>query len=194
MKKVATAEEIITLPDQRLRTKSEPVEVIDQEILDIIERMKQAALDWEKTRPHEVSTALTAVQIGIMKQIIIVREDFSDKTNTNFQVLINPKIVSLGGKVTRDYEGCLSVPDIYGKVARPDRVKIKAKNEHGETFFVKARGFLSRVLQHEYDHTEGIVFIDRIKDTNEFYHLDNNGDLQRIDYDTQVKPTGFLRD
>lgn len=194
MAKAATAKNIITLPDPRLRQKSEPVGEIDEEILAIIEHMKQAALDWEATRPHEVSTALTAVQIGVMKQIIIIREDFSDKKNTNFKVLINPKIVSLGGKVTRDYEGCLSVPDLYGKVARPDRVKIKARDERGETFFIKARGFLSRVLQHEFDHTEGVVFIDRIKDQNDFYRLDDEGELHRIDYETEVKPTGFLRD
>ncbi|MDO4870915.1 MAG: peptide deformylase [Candidatus Saccharibacteria bacterium] len=194
MKKIASVKDIIVLPDPRLRQKSESVDIIDQEILDIIKNMKQAALDWEKTRPHEVSTALTAVQMGIMKRIVIVREDFGDKKNTNFQTLINPKIISTGGKIIRDFEGCLSVPDIYGKVARPDRVKIKAKNEKGETFFIKARGFLSRVLQHEYDHTEGIVFIDRIKNTNDFYRLDDEGELQRIDYDTNVKPTGFLRD
>ena len=192
--KRATAADIITLPDQRLRQKSEPIGEITEEVLEIIERMKQAALDWEKTRPHEVSTALTAVQIGVLKQIIIVREDFGDKNNQSFRVLINPKIVKLDGKITKDFEGCLSVTDLYGKVARPNRVKIKAKNEHGEVFFVKAQGFLSRVLQHEMDHINGIMFVDRIKDQNDFYRLKENGELQKLDYDTEVKPTGILRD
>ncbi len=192
--KKATARDIITLPDPRLRQKSEPVGEITTEILEIIENMKSAALDWEKNRPHEVSTALTAVQIGILKQIIIVREDFGDKNNKTFHILINPKIVKLDGKSSKDYEGCLSVTDIYGKVSRPDRVKIKAKNEHGEVFFIKARGFLSRVLQHEMDHIEGITFVDRIKEPGDFYKLDDRGELQELDYDTEVKATGILRD
>lgn len=192
--KKGSAKDIITLPDPRLRQKSEPVGEITEEILQIIERMKQAALDWEANRPHEVSTALTAVQIGVLKQIIIVREDFSDKNNQQFHVLINPKITKLEGKTCRDFEGCLSVKDFYGKVARPDKVKIKAKNEKGETFHIKARGFLSRVLQHEMDHINGITFVDRITDHDDFYKLDNSGELQELDYDTEVKPTGILRD
>lgn len=190
----ATQKDIITLPNPKLRQKSEDVIKIDDEIKSIIQRMKDAALDWEKNRPHELSTALAAVQIGELKNIIIVREDFDDGENKNFIALINPEIIKQSGKLEKDYEGCLSVPNFYGKVLRYPKIKVKAKTENGETVFIKAEGFLARILQHEIDHTKGIAFVDQIEDHDDFYKLGQDGELEKVNYEQEVKPSGILRD
>ena len=174
---------IITLPDPRLRQKSETVVKIDKDIKDMIATMKQAAIDWEDSRPNELSTALAAVQIGIMKRIVIIRENISDADNKDFVTLINPEIVKATGRKEVDLEGCLSVPDYYGKVARFPKIKVKAKNENGKTVFIKADGFMARTLQHEIDHTNGIAFVDHIKNQpNAFYKLMKSGKLKKVKY------------
>ncbi len=193
-KKLASAKDIITLPNPTLWELSEDVKEITPEILEIIEKMKQAAIDWEDSRPHEVSVALAAVQIGILKNIVIVRENFEDKSVKDFKVFVNPRIVKTEGKIITDFEGCLSVKDVYGQTPRYNKVLVKTKNEKGQDIKIKAKGFLARVLQHEIDHSNGTVFVDRVKGQDHFYKLDQNGELQSLDYETEVKPTGILRD
>ena len=82
-------------------------------------------------------------------------------------VFINPKIISSSKDVALGWEGCLSIPDEYGKVQRPKKVKIKALNEEGEEVRINASGFFARVIQHEIDHLDGILFIDKAKNLQE---------------------------
>ena len=179
---------IITTPNPLLRKKSTKVGVIDDEVKDIIAKMNQNSLEWEKNHPHELSAAMAAPQLGINRRIIIVRDDFDDKDNQHFTALINPEVIKTDGKTIKDYEGCLSVPEIYGLVPRPSKIKIKAKLEDGTGVRIKADGFLARTLLHEIDHLDGILFIDHIKDDRDaFYKLDDNGDLKPLDYDKYVK-------
>lgn len=179
---------IITTPDPRLRQKSTKVGVIDDEILDIINNMRKLSLDWEKEHPYELSAAMAAPQMGINKRIIIVRDDMEDKDNASFTALINPEVIKTEGKTKRDYEGCLSVPRIYAMVDRPSKVKIKAKLEDGTEVRIKAEDDLARVLLHEIDHLDGILFVDRARDDHDaFYEMDDKGDLNPIDYDTEIK-------
>jgi peptide deformylase len=180
---------IITTPDPRLRQKSNKVGVIDDEILDIINDMRELSLAWEKEHPYELSAAMAAPQMGVNKRIIIVRDDMDDKSNANFTALINPEIIKAEGKINRDFEGCLSVPKIYALVDRASKVKIKAKLEDGTEVRIKAEDDLARVLQHEIDHLDGILFIDRADDDPEAYReMDENGDLQPIkDYEAEIK-------
>lgn len=181
-------EDILTLPNARLRQKSERVHVITDEIREIINQMVEASLDWEKAHPHEISAALAAPQINKMYKIIIIRSDLEDKTNQEFTALINPKIVKFEGEIVEDYEGCLSITGIYGKVPRYEKVRVKAIDIHSDGVRVKADGFLARVLQHEIDHTNGIVFIDHIRDNEDaFYTLDEKGELQPLDYQKDIK-------
>lgn len=180
--------EIITTPDPRLRKKSQKVGVIDAEIHEIIENMVKTSLDWEKDHPHELSAAMAAPQLGINKRIIIVRDDLDDKEKNHFTALINPEIIKTDGKTIKDYEGCLSVPEIYGLVPRAEKCKVKALLEDGTDVRIKASGYLARTLQHEIDHLDGILFIDHIKDEKKaFYILDDKGDLQPLDYDKHIK-------
>lgn len=190
---MSTRNDIITLPHADLRKKSARVHVITDETLTLIEDMKSAALDWEDSRPHEVAVALAAVQIDRLEKVVIVRGDFDDKTNREFVVLINPEITKTEGEPVIEHEGCLSVKDVYGLVPRFPKVRVRAQNIDGETVRIKAEGFLARVLQHEIDHTNGIVFVDHIDDNHEgFFALNETGDLEHVDYDS-VKATGIFR-
>lgn len=188
-------EDIITLPCPHLRQKSVKVHVVTDETKGLIRDMVSAALDWEDSRPHEISAALAAVQIDRLDRVVIVRTDFDDKQVRDFTALINPEIVKYEGAITEDYEGCLSVANIYGKVPRHSKIRLKALDEDGNEVRFKAEGFLARVIQHEVDHTNGLVFIDHIRDAvNAFYTLDEKGELQPLDYAEHVKNSSILWD
>ncbi|NDD84788.1 peptide deformylase [bacterium] len=179
---------IITLPNSHLRQRSKKVAVITPEILQLIADMKAATLDWEDHRDHEVGVALAAVQVDKLWRIVVVRDDFDDKTNRDFAVFINPTIAKYYGKIVQDFEGCLSIKDVYGKVPRYTKVKVDAMNEEGRNFRITAEGFLARIFQHEIDHTNGVVYIDHIKDNSEaFYKLAKDGKLTPLDYEAQIK-------
>jgi peptide deformylase len=190
-----TKDDIINLPNAHLREKSAKIQTIDDATLAMIKDMTDAAVDWELSRPHEISAALAAVQIDALIRVVIIRSDFDDKANSSFTALINPEIVKYEGTMVEDYEGCLSVKDIYGKVPRYSKIRVKALNLEGQEVRFKADGFLARVVQHEIDHTNGIVFIDHIKESSEaFYRLDTKGELEPLDYDTYVKDNRILWD
>lgn len=181
--------EIVTTPDPRLRQKSRKVNQITDETRQIIADMVEASLAWEKEHPYELSAAMAAPQLGINQRIIIIRDDLNDKTNQNFTALINPEVIKTEGKLIKDYEGCLSVPEIYGLVARPRKTKIKALLADGQEARIKADNFLARTLLHEIDHLNGILFIDHIKDDSDaFYRMNDHGDLEPItDYEVSIK-------
>lgn len=186
-------EDIITLPNAHLRQKSSKIKIFDDKLRELIDGMISAALDWEDSRPHEISAALAAVQIDELKKAVIIRSDFEDKNNRGFTVLINPEIIKYEGEVEEDYEGCLSVKDIYGKVPRHTKIRIKAYDISGNPIRLKAQGFPARVIQHEIDHTNGIVFVDHIHSSRDaFYRLDEKGELQKLDYDKDVASKGIF--
>lgn len=157
--------------------------------------MEEASLDWEDARPHEISAALAAVQIDRLDRGVIIRDSFDDKSKREFIALINPEIVKYEGKIIEDYEGCLSVSNIYGKVPRHSKIRVRALDPTGNEVRFKAEGFLARVIQHEIDHTNGIVFIDHIKDKKDaFYTLDKDGELQPLNYDQHISTNSILWD
>ncbi len=137
--------------------------------------MCEATLDWEAGREHEFGAALAAVQIARPWRVVVIRHDFDDKSNKEFGVFINPEIIKYEGQPVVELEGCLSVKDIYGSVKRYPKVKVKALNLDGRPVRVTATGFLARVFQHEIDHTNGIVFIDRVEDPHKLYRLEDTG-------------------
>lgn len=188
-------EAIITLPNPHLRQKSSKVHVITDDTIKLVEDMTSASLDWEDSRPHEISAALAAVQVDALERLVIVRSDFDDKSARDFTPLINPEIVKYEGELIEDYEGCLSVSNIYGKVPRHSKIRVKALDLEGREVRFKAEGFLARVIQHEIDHTNGILFIDHIRDeTDAFYTLDEKGELQPLNYDEHIKSNSILWD
>lgn len=187
--------DIIALPESRLRKPSRKIVIITDEIKKLAQDMQDATLSWEDSREHEVGVALAAVQVGCLDRVVVIRNDFKDKTNRNFSVYINPEITKKLGDLVEDYEGCLSIKDTYGKVPRYNKVKIKAKNLEGEEIRLTVEGFLARVFQHEIDHTKGIVFIDHIKkDPEAFFTLEDDGTLRKLDYDKKIKNNKQLWD
>jgi peptide deformylase len=155
--------------------------------------MQEATLDWEDSREHEVGVALAAIQVNQPVRAVVVRHDFDNKKDRTFAIFINPVITKYEGSIVEDYEGCLSVPDVYGKVPRYSKVRVKALDLNGKEVRLTAEGFLARIFQHEIDHTNGIVFIDHIKDDPEaFYRLKEDGKLEKLDYETDVRTNSIL--
>jgi peptide deformylase len=184
---------IIALPNPHLRQRSRRVGLITQEIMSIIEDMKAAILKWEENRDYEVGVALSAVQLDELYRIIVIRDDPESKANQHFTVFINPEITKYEGSIVEDFEGCLSVKDIYGRVPRYEKVRVKALNINGGEFRISAEGFMARVFQHEIDHINGKLFIDCIKDkADAFFNLDNDGQLKELDYERQIKKSRIL--
>jgi len=190
---MATKEDIITLPNPHLREKSKKIGVITDEVKKVVQDMQAATIDWEQSRSHEVGVALAAIQIDQLLKIVVVRNNYDNKEDQSFTVFINPEITKLDGEIIEDYEGCLSIKDIYGKVPRYSKVKVKALDLQGREFRVTAEGFLARIFQHEIDHCNGTVFIDHIKDKPEaFYRLKDDGALEPLDYDKEIKNSDIL--
>lgn len=184
---------IITLPNPHLRQASKKVSVITADVKKLAKDMEKAMLDWEDSRQHEIGVALAAVQVDKLLKVVVVRKNPEDKTKRTFQVLVNPKITKREGEIKEDFEGCLSITDIYGKVPRHTKVRVKALDLNGEEIRLKAEGFLARVLQHEIDHTEGIVFIDHIKNKpKNFFKLTPEGKMEALDYAKSIKNNSVL--
>ena len=118
---------LITLPNVELRKKSTKVGAVNDDIKDIIKSMEKVLLKWESDREHEVGVALAAIQINVPMRIVVIRNNLDDKENHTFDVFINPIITKYEGEIEEDYEGCLSIQDIYGKVPRHNKVRIKAQ-------------------------------------------------------------------
>jgi len=133
-----------------LRQKSKPVENFSKEVYSLIEKMKKVILKYN-------ALGLAAVQIGVPLRVIVCR------LNDEFKVFINPEILKYSKQTDILEEGCLSLPYYYGEVERPKTIVLKALNEEGKKIKLKAFGLLSRVIQHEVDHLEGILFIDKAK-------------------------------
>lgn len=190
-----THKNIITLPNDHLRQRSRRITQIDADTRQIVSDMIAATLDWEAHRPNEVAVALAAVQIDKPVRIVIIRADFDNKENKNFQVLINPEITKYEGEIITDYEGCLSVKDVYGKVPRYSKIRGRAIDINGNQIKIKSTDpFLSRVLQHEVDHTNGICFVDHISHNQDaFSVLTKSGDLVACPY-SKVINSGIIAD
>jgi peptide deformylase len=184
---------LISLPNAHLRQTSKKVGYIDDAIKLLAQHMQDITLQWEASREHEVGVALAAIQIDVPLRVIVVRNDFDNKKDKTFRTFINPVITKYEGDLIEDFEGCLSVKDLYGKVARYDKVRIKALDINGKEVRFSAEGFLARVFQHEIDHTNGKVFIDHIRELPQaFFALNEEGNLQQLDYDSDIKHNEIL--
>jgi peptide deformylase len=188
-----TKDNIITLPNPHLRQPSRKVGKITKKILTIIDNMEKATLSWDQSRDHEVGVALAAVQIDELNQIVIIRNNLEDKDDLSFKAYINPKITKLYGDIIEDYEGCLSIPDIYGKVPRYSKIKLSALDINGQQIQETINDFRARIFQHEIDHNNGILFIDHIKErTDAFYILDKKGKIKQLNYEEFIKNNSLL--
>lgn len=190
---MASLKDIIALPNKHLRQRSRKVGLVTDEIKRLIKDMEEATLDWEDHRQHEIGVALAAIQIDKPLKVVVIRNNFENKDDRSFSVFINPEITKYEGDIVDDFEGCLSVPDIYGKVPRHSKVRVKALDQDAKQVRITAEGFLARVFQHEIDHTTGLVFVDHIKDNEDaFFRLKKDGKLEPLDYEKDIKKNSIL--
>ncbi|MBW2708765.1 MAG: peptide deformylase [Deltaproteobacteria bacterium] len=144
---------IYTYPDAVLKTTAEPIKNIDEDLQKIIDQMF-------KTMYLAPGIGLAANQVGILRRVIVF--DGSPGEEEPFpHVLINPEIVAGEGSIKWD-EACLSVPDYTADVVRKSRVQVKGLDRHGNPLDLEAEDLLAVCLQHEIDHLDGILFVDRI--------------------------------
>jgi peptide deformylase len=155
---------ILTIPDPILFKKTQKVGKIDEDI----ENIAKDLMDTVKIAKDPEGAGLAAPQLGISKRICVVRNFFedplnSDDINSDDIILINPKIIQYSAEKEIDWEGCLSVPNVYGLVERARKIKVTAKDIDGGIIKIKAEGFFARTIQHEIDHLDGILFTSKIE-------------------------------
>jgi peptide deformylase len=148
--------EILTLPDARLRRVSEPVEAFGAEL-------RAFVADLEETRrAGPAAVGIAAPQVGRFSRIVIVDVSRRKRTPSHgYMVLVNPEIAHWEGfEIGR--EGCLSVPDYTGNVIRATRIGLTARDPYGRPLNYEMEGFEARAVQHEIDHLDGLLFVDRV--------------------------------
>lgn len=141
--------EITKLGEEILRQKAEPVAEVNDEI-------RKLADDMIETMIEANGVGLAGPQVGKKLRIFVAMADDDVK-----RVFINPQIIKTSEEVEEYEEGCLSIPQVYESITRPSRVTVQALNEKGRPFTLDADGLLARIIQHEYDHLDGILYIDR---------------------------------
>ena len=148
-----TVLDILIYPDPRLREVAEPVERVDDEIRRLVEDMAETMYD-------APGVGLAATQVGVKKRVFVV--DVADEDEpSNLQVFINPEIVRRDG--TQSWkEGCLSFPEISEEVKRAERVTVRALDLSGAEFELEADGLLAVAVQHENDHLDGVLMVDKV--------------------------------
>ncbi len=149
--------QVLQFPDSRLRDKAEPVSEheVDDELRELAESMVETMYD-------EPGIGLAATQVGVAKRLIVLDVGWGEEGERNPRILLNPEIVESDGKATSESEGCLSVPDFNADVPRFDRVVVRARDLDWKEVEYDATELESFCFQHEIDHLDGILFIDRI--------------------------------
>ena len=150
---------ILEVPDPLLRQKSTPVEKVDDEIRALI-------ADMFETMYEAPGIGLAAIQVGIPKRILVIDlqepEEEGGEPVRDPRVFINPEILDSSDQEVPYTKGCLSVPDQYAEVDRPDRIRARWLDENGDSHEADIEGLLATCLQHEMDHLEGVLFIDHL--------------------------------
>jgi peptide deformylase len=146
--------DILIIPDKRLRAKSEPVKAVDAEVRTLVD-------DMFATMYAAPGIGLAAIQIGVPARVVTM--DLAGKEEPpQPQVFINPEIVGSSAEKSVYEEGCLSIPEYYEEVERPEKIKVKYLDLDGKAHEIEADGLLATCLQHEIDHLNGVLFIDHI--------------------------------
>jgi len=147
---------LVIAPDPRLKTKSSPIEKVDDGV-------KKLAADMLETMYHERGIGLAAVQVGVLKRMLVADVTWREEEGPGEQyVLINPEILESAPEEKEYKEGCLSFPDQFAEVTRPAGVRVRYTNLKGEQKEETFEGLLATCVQHEIDHLNGIVFVDHI--------------------------------
>lgn len=145
---------ILIYPDPKLRRKSGPIEKIDGNVEKLLD-------DITETMYHAPGIGLAAPQVGLNLRVCVIDVSPRDENSEGLIELINPVIISAEG-VQMEEEGCLSIPGFVSEVKRKAKVKVQALDRSGKPFEIEGTGLLARAFQHEIDHLDGMLFIDRL--------------------------------
>lgn len=156
-------------PVLRMVARPVPVEAIDTpEVQRLID-------DMVETMHEYAGVGIAAPQVHESRRIIVLESAanprYPDKPAVPLAAYVNPELTVVGEETEEDWEGCLSVPDLRGRVPRATRVRVTALDRHGRRVEVEATGWHARILQHECDHIDGKVFLDRMRDLSSLTHL-----------------------
>ncbi len=168
---------IHTLGNEVLRKPARRISKVDESIRDL-------AKDMLRSMYTAKGIGLAAPQVGVHKQLLVIDLDLENPTNPPL-VLINPEIITTSASVETYEEGCLSIPEVYMDVIRPSSVKVSFRDEMGRPKKMNASGLLGRCIQHEIDHLNGVLFVDRVSNQEELKvalkeHGFNKQDVQTI--------------
>ena len=147
--------EIVVLGHPALRAPAQPVEVFDDELRTLVQ-------DMYETMYHAEGIGLAANQVGVLRQVLVVDIQDEEDPPAGRMAIINPRIVAVTDELERATEGCLSIPGVDEVVERPRGVRVEGFDPDGKPVVVEAEALLGRALQHEVDHLQGILFIDRL--------------------------------
>jgi peptide deformylase len=139
------------LGDPALRARAVPVERFDERLAAEVARMGELMID-------ALGVGLAATQVGVLHRVLVYRVGAEDPVT----VLVNPELEWVSDELEAAIEGCLSIPDVHVEVERPARVRVRARDEHGAEVEIEAQELAARVIQHEIDHLDGILILDRI--------------------------------
>jgi peptide deformylase len=147
---------IITYPKPVLKQKATPISKVDKNVKETVKNMIETLKSRET--PEVSGAGLAAPQVGVSKRVFIV------KINKDFIPFINPEVKAIGGETSDSFEGCFSVPGYFGTVKRFSQVEVKSLTLGGKTAYRRYSNFYAHVIQHEMDHINGVLFIDRLKE------------------------------
>jgi len=145
--------QIITLGSEVLRQKADRIQKVDAKIADIAKQMFEIL-------KRDKGVGLAGPQIGFMKRIFVTHIEGDEE-----RVFINPSILETSHETAKLEEGCLSIPGVYADVVRSESIKIQAWNEKGRPFTMETKGILARVILHENDHLDGVLFLDHLSES-----------------------------
>ena len=153
---------IVTFPEPSLRLKAKQVTKFDTELQTLVDNMFE-------TLRAAPGVGLAAPQIGESLRLVVVEytEDEDENAKPKKYVLVNPEIIKRSEEMVTDVEGCLSLPGLAGRVERHQAVTVKAKNRFGKPLKIEAQDWLARIFQHEIDHFDGVLYIDRAEEVFE---------------------------
>lgn len=163
--------EIVLIGNPILRQKAEPVRHFGPELRALVR-------DMIETMQHANGVGLAGPQVGVRQRVIVVEVPENEEEGITGPwigrpfALVNPEIVEASPEMEEGIEGCLSIPGYVGEVKRHVRVVVEGRNEWGKPRRIEAEGFLARVLQHEIDHLDGILYIDRLESQEKLYKLE----------------------
>jgi peptide deformylase len=170
---------ILTVPNSILNRRAKKIGHIDKSIKKLIN-------DMIETLREKGGIGLAAPQMGKLIRLIVIESKGKKnhkgrkRSIITVTVLINPEIVKKSDKKETEEEGCLSLPNIWGEVPRYNEVIVKGRNKNGQNIKIKAKGLFARVLQHEIDHLNGILFTQRVEDLSTLHKISKEGEIIKI--------------